>query len=67
MPFNHTLREDVRDAYLFSSLEEVCKILDDSLEEYDLIRPYEALQGLPPYHYAAQNAGLRSVSTLNWY
>jgi len=54
--FNRTFREDVLDAYLFSSLEEVRQIVDDWMEEYNLIRPHEALQGLPPYQFAAQNA-----------
>ena len=54
--FNRTFREDVLDAYLFSSLEEVHLIVDDWMEEYNLIRPHEALQGLPPYQFAAQNA-----------
>jgi putative transposase len=54
--FNRTFREDVLDPYLFSSLEEVRQIVDDWMEEYNLIRPHEALQGLPPYQFAAQNA-----------
>jgi putative transposase len=54
--FNRTFREDVLDAYLFSSLEEVRQIADDWMEEYNLIRPHEALQGLPPYKFAAQKA-----------
>jgi putative transposase len=46
----------VLDAYLFSSLEEVRQIADDWMEEYNLIRPHEALQGLSPYQFAAQKA-----------
>ncbi|RPJ22000.1 MAG: IS3 family transposase, partial [Chloroflexi bacterium] len=44
------------DAYLFSSLEEVRQIVDPWMEEYNLVRPHEALQGLPPYQFAAQHA-----------
>ena len=51
--FNRTFREDVLDAYLFSSLEEVRQIVDDWMEEYNLIRPHEALQGLPPFQLAS--------------
>ena len=54
--FNRTFREDVLDAYLFSSLEEVRQIADDWMEDYNLIRPHEALQGLSPYQFAAQKA-----------
>ena len=54
--FNRTFREDVLDAYLFDSLSEVREIIEDWLEEYNAIRPHEALQGLPPYQFAAQNA-----------
>jgi len=54
--FNRTFREDVLDAYLFDSLSEVREITEQWLEEYNAIRPHEALQGLPPYQYAAQNA-----------
>ncbi len=54
--FNRTFREDVLDAYLFSSLEEVRQIVDDWMEEYNLIRPHEALQGMTPYQFAARNA-----------
>jgi len=53
--FNRTFREDVLDAYLFSSLEEVRQIADAWIEEYNLIRPHEALQGMSPYQFAAQN------------
>jgi putative transposase len=54
--FNHTLREDFLDAYQFNSLIEVREITEEWLEEYNAIRPHEALQGLSPYQYAAQNA-----------
>jgi putative transposase len=54
--FNRTFRQDVLDAYLFSSLSEVRKIAEQWLEEYNAIRPHEALQGLSPYQYGSQNA-----------
>jgi len=54
--FNRTFREEVLDAYLFDDLEEVRTITERWLEEYNTIRPHEALQGLPPRQYAIQNA-----------
>lgn len=53
--FNRTYREEVLDAYLFSTLQEVRAITEDWLEEYNAVRPHQALGGLPPYQYAAKN------------
>jgi putative transposase len=54
--FNRTYREDVLDAYLFDDLEEVRTITERWLEDYNTIRPHEALQGLPPRQFAQQHA-----------
>jgi len=54
--FNRTFREAVLDAYLFSSLHEVRDITEEWIEEYNAIRPHEALGNLSPYQYATQNA-----------
>jgi len=54
--FNRTYREDVLDAYLFDNLEEVRTITERWLEDYNSIRPHEALQGLPPRQFALQHA-----------
>jgi len=54
--FNRTFREDVLDAYLFHSLEEVRGIVQPWIEDYNTLRPHEALRGLSPYQFAAQNA-----------
>ena len=54
--FNRTYREDVLDAYLFEDLEEVRTITEHWLEDYNTIRPHEALQGLPPRQFAFQHA-----------
>lgn len=52
--FNRTYREDILDAYLFSTIQEVQAITKDWLEEYNTVRPHAALGGLPPYQYAAK-------------
>ena len=54
--FNRTYREDVLDAYLFDDLEEVRNITERWLEDYNTIRPHEALQGVSPRHFALQHA-----------
>ncbi len=54
--FNRTFREEVLDAYVFDDLQEVRAITDHWLQEYNTIRPHEALQGLTPHQYAIQHA-----------
>lgn len=44
------------DAYLFTSLQEARDITEEWIEEYNAIRPHEALGNLSPYQYAAENA-----------
>jgi putative transposase len=54
--FNRTYREDVLDAYLFEDLDEVRTLTEHWLEDYNTIRPHEALQGLPPRLFVRQPA-----------
>jgi transposase InsO family protein len=49
--FNRTYREAVLDAFLFHTVSEVQAISEDWLEEYNAIRPHEALGHVPPYQY----------------
>jgi putative transposase len=51
--FNRTYREDVLDAYLFDTLEEVRTITENWLEEYNAVRPHAALGGATPNAFAA--------------
>ena len=54
--FNRTYREEVLDAYLFDDFQEVRHITETWLENYNTIRPHEALQGLAPRPFALQFA-----------
>ena len=45
-PFNRTYPEEILDAYMFDSLDEVRSITDQWLEACNAIRPPEAVQGL---------------------
>ena len=54
--FNRTYREDVLDAYLFTTIQEVKAITEDWIEDYNAVRPHDALGGLPPYQFAAVNS-----------
>ena len=49
--FNRSYREEVLDAYLFTSIAEVQEITDDWLNRYNEIRPHDALGSLPPARY----------------
>ena len=51
--FNRTYREEVLDAYLFSSLDEARTITVEWLEEYNSIRPHSALENKTPFEFSA--------------
>ena len=54
--FNRTYREEVLDAYLFDDLQEVRSITERWLNDYNTIRPHQALQGISPCQFALQHA-----------
>jgi putative transposase len=56
--FNRTFRESVLDAYLFSSLQEVRDITEEWVDEYNTIRPHEALGNLSPVQYASKHVNV---------
>lgn len=55
--FNRTYREDILDIYLFSSIDEVQKITDDWLEDYNKNRPHESLKNLSPLEFLRLHGG----------
>ncbi len=54
--FNRTYREDILDAYLFSSIQEVQEITEEWIMEYNSIRPHDALKGVSPHRFASTHA-----------
>lgn len=55
--FNRTFREDVLDAYIFESINELRRITEEWVEEYNNYHPHESLGGKSPKAYAAVNYG----------
>jgi putative transposase len=51
--FNKTYREDVLDAYLFSSLENAMSVTEEWIKDYNNERPHQALKYETPNSYAA--------------
>jgi len=49
--FNRTYREEVLDAYLFESLDDMRAITNEWIVRYNERRPHDALGSLPPARY----------------
>lgn len=49
---NRTYREDILDAYLFESLEQVRILSDEWVDQYNRFHPHQSLGGLAPVTYA---------------
>ena len=54
--FNRTHREAVLDAYLIQAMTEVQTITQDWREDYNTVRPHEALGDVQPYQFATHRA-----------
>ena len=66
--FNRTYREAVLDMYLFDSLAEARAITKAWLIDYYMLRPHNALDGLPPAVFREKGLVLagRHRQTLYW-
>jgi len=51
--FNRIYREEVLDAFLFSTLDEAGENTVDWLQDYNAIRPHASMGNLTPYEFAA--------------
>ena len=49
--FNRTYREDILDIYLFGTIDEVQRITDRWLDDYNRNRPHESLKNLSPFNF----------------
>ena len=62
--FNRTYREEVLDAYLFDSLEQVREITELWIQEYNEERPHDSLGCVPPLTFMPRPATEESTSAL---
>lgn len=53
--FNRTFREDVLDAYIFTSLNEMKEIVEKWMEDYNENYPHQSLGGISPKQYLKMN------------
>jgi putative transposase len=65
--FNRSYRQEVLDAYVFGSVEEVRWVSEEWMEDYNSERPHDSLGGLPPRTFlprpVQQRESISQVST----
>ena len=59
--FNKTYRDEVLDAYVFESIEQVREITETWLHEYNEERPHDSLGRVPPLTFMPRRANCRRV------
>lgn len=59
--FNRTFRTEVRDRFVFITLDEVRRMAEDWRHRYNHHRPHRSLGGLSPHHYAMANSSPTST------
>jgi putative transposase len=65
--FNRTYREEVLNAYLFETLEDVRKVTREWIRTYNEHRPHDALGRIPPTTFRRRQALKKAkVSTFEW-
>ncbi|MCW0306108.1 hypothetical protein NB725_000076 [Pantoea ananatis] len=63
--FNRTYRTEILDFYLFRTLDEVRKITERWVSEYNCERPHESLNNMTPEEYRQHNH-LAGISKNAW-
>ena len=58
--FNRTFREDILDSQIFDSIENAQAISQEWLEDYNSVRPHQALKNLTPLEYAMWKGFLKA-------
>jgi len=60
--FNRSYRQDILDAYVFSSLEEVRVATEEWLKDYNTERPHDSLGRVPPLTFLPRPTSIREYS-----
>ena len=60
--FNRSYRQDVLDAYVFSSLGEIRRVTEEWIEDYNTARPHDSLGRVPPLTFLPRPTSTREYS-----
>lgn len=61
--FNRIFRESILDAYLFFELDQVRRLTEEGMEEYNKRRPHESLGNLTPYEWKMKQLKLELLTS----